>query len=364
MLTTPLHARHVALGGRMVPFAGWDMPVQYTTITEEHRAVRTAAGLFDIGHMGRLRVKGPDAVAVVDRLVTCRVADMPAGRIRYGLVTDETGGILDDVLVYRSAADVGLVVNASNRERIVAWIDRLRAGSDVRLDDLTTATAMIAVQGPAAATIVEGPFPAAGELKYYRHSARDDGFGAAAVVSRTGYTGEDGFELVVPAAEAVRLWDRLLDAGRDRGLVPCGLGCRDTLRLEAGMPLYGHELTEAIDPVTAGLAFAVDLDKPFVGRDAVAAVAARGPNRLRVGLELDGKRIAREGTPLFAGDDAVGLVTSGTFSPTLGRSLAMGYVAPAFVATGTRLEAEVRGRREPARVVPLPFYRRGKAHAE
>ncbi len=344
----------------MVPFAGWEMPVQYSTITAEHTAVRTAAGLFDIGHMGRLRIVGRDAVAAVERLVTCRIETLRPGQVRYGLMTNESGGILDDVLVSRMAGlDVVLVVNASNREKIVAWIaDRLTAG--VTLNDETTATGMIALQGPQAAAILEPHVarpPAA--MKYYSH-AEDAAFGIPVTVSRTGYTGEDGFELIAPAQRTVELWERLSEAGRDAGLIPCGLGCRDTLRLEAAMPLYGHELSDAIDPITAGLSFAVALGKEFIGRDAIKTVAERGPRSVRVGLELAGKRIAREETPLFQGDQQVGTVASGTFSPTLGRSIAMGYVGPECAEPGTVLEADLRGRREPAIVVPLPFYRRSR----
>lgn len=359
MLKTPLYERHAALGGRIVDFAGWAMPVQYSTIIEEHHAVRGRAGLFDISHMGRLRLTGPDAVPLVERLVTCRVATMKPGQVRYGLVTNEAGGVLDDVLVYRVGdAELTVVVNASNREKIVAWIGRHLDNLDASLADETLETAMIAVQGPAAAAVLAPHVDAAfGALKYYRFVGGHV-FGVRTFASRTGYTGEDGFELIVPAAQATKVWDRLSEAGRPHGLVPCGLGCRDTLRLEAAMPLYGHELTEEIDPVTAGLSFAVALDKEFVGRDAIAAVAARGPDRVRVGLRLAGKRIAREGTTIVSGEGPIGGVTSGTFSPTLQASIATGYVAREFAAAGTSVEVDLRGKREAAAVVGLPFYQR------
>jgi aminomethyltransferase len=362
MLKTPLYDHHVALSGRIVDFAGWAMPVQYSTITDEHRAVRTAAGLFDISHMGRLRVSGSGAVALVERLVTCRVAGMKDGQVRYGLVTNEAGGILDDVLVYRTeGTDVALVVNASNREKIVAWIDRHRGDCDAGLLDETFDTAMLAVQGPSAAGLLAPHLDSdPASLGYYRYAA-GKAFGVPAAVSRTGYTGEDGFELIVPAAEAAAVWDKLVDAGRPHGLLPCGLGCRDTLRLEAAMPLYGHELSEEIDPVTAGLGFAVALDKGFIGRDAVAAVKERGPQRVRIGLRLAGKRIAREGTPVLSGNETVGAVTSGTFSPTLQASIAMAYVPPGLAAAGTALAVDLRGKQEPAEVVPLPFYKRTRS---
>ncbi|MGC1273346.1 MAG: glycine cleavage system aminomethyltransferase GcvT [Planctomycetaceae bacterium] len=360
MLTTPLHAWHVAHGGRMVDFAGWSMPVQYSTITEEHVAVRTKAGLFDISHMGHLRIGGPDAVDLAERLVTCRVATLKPGQVRYGLVTNETGGILDDVLVYGiDARAVAFVVNAANRDKIASWFREQADGADASVKEPPTQGAMIALQGPASAGILapHADFPIA-EMGYYRHHAYGNVFGMPVAVSRTGYTGEDGFELMVAGELAVPLWEAVLAAGKDAGIVPCGLGCRDTLRLEAGMPLYGHELSEEIDPITAGLSFAVALGKEFIGRDAIAKVAEREPERVRVGLKLAGKRIAREGTPLFQGDDRVGEVTSGTFSPTLQASIAMGYVTPELAKPGTTVEADLRGKREPATVVELPFYRR------
>jgi len=351
MLTTPLYDRHVALGGRMVDFAGWAMPVQYSTIVEEHQTVRGRVGLFDISHMGRLRLTGPGAVTLLERLVTCRVAGMAEGQVRYGLMTNEAGGVLDDVLVYRlGEQELLVVVNASNREKIVRWIESHLGGSDASLRDETLETAMIALQGPAAAGLLAAAFT---DLRYYR-CVRAPVLSVPALASRTGYTREDGFEFIVPAGDAGAVWDGF----RQVGAAPCGLGCRDTLRLEAAMPLYGHELTEEIDPISAGLSFAVALDKEFIGRDAVAAVAGRGPEKVRVGLRLEGKRIAREGMPILAGGETVGGVTSGTFSPTLQASISMGYIPPALAGPGTRLEVDLRGKREEAAVVPLPFYRR------
>lgn len=359
MQTTPLHAWHVAHGGRMVDFAGWSMPIQYTTIIEEHQAVRNSAGLFDISHMGHLRIGGPDAVALAERLVTCRVSTIKPNQARYGLVTNEAGGILDDVLVYGiDAQTVALVINAANSDKIAAWMQSQAVGANAFVKEPPTCGAMIALQGPASAAILapHADFPIA-EMGYFRH-ARGHLFGIPVAVSRTGYTGEDGFELVVVGENAEPLWEAILTAGKDAGIVPCGLGCRDTLRLEAGMPLYGHELTEEIDPITAGLSFAVALGKEFIGRDAIAHIAELGPKQVRVGLKLTGKRIAREGTPLFQGDNHIGEVTSGTFSPTLEASIAMGYVPPDHAGPGTAIEADLRGKRVPATVVELPFYRR------
>lgn len=358
-LRTPLYDWHVAHNARMVPFAGWDMPVQYAGITAEHRAVRTAAGLFDISHMARVNVTGSDALKLLETVFTNSVATMKDGQVRYGLVCNESGGILDDILVYRAPAAFKVVINASNREKILRWFDQHRTGLDVTISDETSHTTMVAVQGPKSVELVAGLFdadPAA--LKYYfamptRYRDRP------CVVSRTGYTGEDGFEVIVPNDLGVPLWEDLIA----RGAVPCGLGARDTLRLEAAMPLYGHELTEAIDPLQAGLGWAVKLDKgPFVGRDALRMaqeLTHRRPER--VGLEIEGKRAAREGCPIVLGDSrAVGSVTSGSFAPWLEKSIAMGYVAAPHAAPGTRLQVDARGSTLPAVVVPLPFYKRKK----
>lgn len=358
---TPLHNWHRTHGARLVDFAGWDMPVQYTSIVAEHVATRTAAGLFDISHMGRLRFDGPDAAATLDGLVTRRVADMQTGQVRYALVTNEHGGILDDVLVYRLSDAAGgeyflLVVNASNREKIVAWIEaRHNPHADVQIADLTPVWAMIAVQGPRALAfaqpLVEATLP---DLKYYA-AVETRIAGCGGVASRTGYTGEDGCELIVGAGSAQSVWERLVAAGA----TPAGLGCRDTLRLEAAMPLYGHELSEDINPFQAGLAFAVDLEKAdYPGREELLRLKAEKSLPRRVGLTLDGKRIAREGCLVLTAGATAGYVTSGTWSPTLEKSIAMAYVRPELAAPGTRFSVEIRGRTEDATVVKLPFYRR------
>ncbi|HID24122.1 MAG TPA: glycine cleavage system aminomethyltransferase GcvT, partial [Planctomycetaceae bacterium] len=347
MLKTPCHDWHVEHGGRMVEFAGWHMPVQYTTISDEHRAVRSAAGLFDIAHMGRIRFEGPDAGRFLDSLLTNDVTKLQPGQVRYALVTNERGGILDDVLVYRFDAFYFLVVNAANREKILGWIERHRRGFDVSLQDLTLQSLMAALQGPAALSIL-APLADAdiGRLRYY-HACETTVGSVPALVSRTGYTGEDGFEVIVSAEKALEVWTALLDQGRSAGLVPCGLGCRDTLRLEAAMPLYGHELDESIDPITAGLSFAVKLQAgDFIGRAALVAIHQSGPKRRRVGLKLMSRRIARQGCQLFVArvSEPVGTVTSGTFSPTLQQSIAMAYVRPEYSEPGIRLEVDVRGR--------------------
>jgi aminomethyltransferase len=282
---------------------------------------------------------------------------MKDGQVRYGLVCNETGGILDDILVYRWPHGFAAVVNASNREKILAWLRKQKAGLNVTIQDQTFDTTMVAVQGPKSVELVAGMFADdVAKLKYYYAMPtryKDKG----CVVSRTGYTGEDGFEVMVPNALGVTLWDEFVG----KGAVPCGLGARDTLRLEAAMPLYGHELNENIDPIRAGLAWAVKLDKgDFIGRDAIKAATTDGTKPVRVGIEVEGKRAAREGSPILAGDTPVGTVTSGSFCPWLDRSLAMGYVAPASAAPGTKLKIDVRGTMLDAAVVPLPFYKRPK----
>lgn len=377
LLSTPLRAWHESHGGRMVDFAGWSMPVQYASIVDEHVATRTAAGLFDVSHMGRLAIDGAGSQAWLESLLTRRVADMPAGRARYTLVTSDAGGvtILDDALVTREAdaADgtprMSMVVNASNRDRVVAWLRARLPAAGVSLRDRTNETAMIAVQGPRALEIVTGLCPTAdaariAALKNYTAGVATVA-GAAAAVSRTGYTGEDGVEIVVAAGDAERVWGAIHDAGAPRGLRACGLGARDTLRLEAGMPLYGHELVAGSDPFAIGLDLAVNLDdaggspRAFPGAGAFRDLRDRPRGRVRVGLALDSKRSAREGNPVTRAGAEVGVVTSGSYSPTLGHAIAMALVDRVAAAPGTALEIAIRDVRQPARVVRLPFHRRG-----
>ena len=361
MHRTPLYDWHLARGGRMVDFAGWSMPVLYSSIIEEHQAVRQAAGLFDISHMGRLRLEGAEVASFVENLVTCPIASLAIGQIRYGLVTNERGGVLDDILVYNvDEACIDLVVNASNREKILDWIDRHRGGGDIDVVDQTFGSAMLALQGPQAYPWLAPHAAAVAELRYYRF-VDSEIFGMPVRLSRTGYTGEDGFEFIVPADRAVELVYKLLALAphrEDPRVLPCGLGCRDTLRLEAGMPLYGHELSETIDPITAGLGFAVGKKKTFIGSEPIGQIRAAGAERSRIGLRLEGRRIAREGAAIFAGDEEVGVVTSGTFSPTLEASIAMAYVDADHARADIKLDVDLKGKRIAARVVELPFYRR------
>lgn len=373
MLQTVLHDWHVNAGARMVDFAGWRMPIQYASIVEEHHAVRQRAGLFDISHMGRLWFRGPDQIRFLDHLLTNHVEKLRVGQVRYSLVCREDGGILDDVLIYRFSDRCLLVVNGANREKIVDWIGKYLDGFDVTLQDETLSSAMLALQGPRALDLlqplIETPL---GDMRYYeaRESLTTRNLipgvmteggsvdGTLVVVSRTGYTGEDGFEVILPLEQGVPFWTQLLAAAGEH-LTPCGLGCRDTLRLEAAMPLYGHEMDETVDPFTAGLSFGVKLAKEnFIGRAALVAKQHDPALPKRVGVELTGRRIAREGALLMHNGSEVGRVTSGTFSPTLDKSIAMGYLTASAAEPGTDIEVDIRGKREPARVVSLPFYKR------
>jgi aminomethyltransferase len=352
---TALYDWHVTTGARMVDFAGWDMPVVYTSITEEHQAVRTAAGLFDISHMGRLAFSGPDALALIQQVCTNNAATMKDFQVRYSLICNEQGGVKDDVLVYRWPSGYAMVVNAANRAKIVDWLRQHQGGKNVEVQDQTLDTCMVAVQGPKALALVRGLTEADAEQLAYYHAALTRYKGKTCVLSRTGYTGEDGVEVMIGKDAAVELWEDLVR----RGARPCGLGARDTLRLEAAMPLYGHELTEEIDPLQAGLAWAVKFDKgAFIGREALLRRQQDKARRQRVGLELAGKRIPREGFAVLAADQEVGRVTSGTFAPTLHKTIAMAYVDPAYTAPGTQLAVDIRGKPEPAVVVKLPFYKR------
>jgi aminomethyltransferase len=363
LLQTPLAAWHPAHGGRMVEFAGWLMPIQYGSIIEEHHATRRAIGIFDVSHMGRFVLLGTDAEAFLDRIVTRRIAGMKLGQIRYALVTNEQGTILDDVLVYRLPRQQGgdffaLVVNASNRNKIKNWILQHQGNLDLGFEDRTFDSGMMAVQGPRALEFMAAHTrhdPR--ELAYYT-GVRTEVFGAEVLLSRTGYTGEDGCEIVAPNEDFVAIWDRVHELGQSVGLRPAGLGARDTLRLEAAMPLYGHELSESIPAAQTGLDFAINVkDRQFIGRDAIVA-ARKSPLPQRVGLQVAGRRAARDGSDIFQGGTKIGQVTSGGFSPTLDKPIAMAYVAPSAAEVGTAVEVDIRGTRHAATIVSLPFLKR------
>lgn len=364
MKKTPLHAVHVELGARMVEFGGWHMPVQYGSILEEGQTVRTACGLFDLSHMGRFEVQGRDAVALVDRVCTNHCARIPVGSIRYSLLCREDGRALDDLLIYRDEVGVYLVVNASNTERDLAWIREHARDLAAEVRDTTAETAMLALQGPRSQEILARITSAVdlSALKYYRFA-----FGTVAGlprtrISRTGYTGEDGFEVYLPAAEGVRVWRELTRAGAASGLKPIGLGARDVLRLEAGMALYGHELSESTNPREAGIEFALALTDEkgdFVGRAGLERLAREKRARL-VGITTEGPRVPRQGYELYlpGRDERAGEVVSGGVSPTLGTNIGSAFVRLGHDREGTELELDVRGKRQAARVRELPFYSR------
>jgi len=357
---TPLYDLHVERGARLVEFAGWSMPISYVGIVEEHVHTRTACSIFDVSHMGRLMLVGRDAEAFLNRVCTRNLAGADVGRCFYSHVCRDDGGILDDVIVSRFEDHWGVVCNASNRQKILAWFETQRRGTDVTVRDETTATAMLAVQGPRALDLaVQLGGGDLADLKRY-HLRTYPLLGASLVVYRTGYTGEDGFEVVLPAGMVAALIPRLLGTREQPHPFarPAGLGARDTLRIEAAMPLYGHELGEEVDSLTAGQAWCVDLQKDFIGSLVLRQIQAEGLRRRLVGLELAGRRIARQHYPVLAGSRTVGEVTSGTLSPTLGKSIAMVFVEADHASEGSCLEVDMKGRREPAKVVKLPFYRR------
>ncbi|MFI8631662.1 glycine cleavage system aminomethyltransferase GcvT [Microbacterium sp. NPDC077663] len=362
---SPLHELHERLGASFTDFGGWLMPVRYTSDLAEHHAVRQAAGIFDISHMAEFRIEGADAADFLDRALAGRISSMKVGKAKYSLVLAADGGIVDDVIVYRITEDEFLVIsNAGNRAEVAAAFAAVDAGG-ARIDDITDRMSLIAVQGPSARSIlestagIEGVEPALVDMTYYSW-AIGSFQGRSLFVARTGYTGEDGFELMVPNEVAADLWQAVTAAGADRGLVPAGLAARDTLRLEAGMPLYGHELSRDIVPAQAGLGRVVAADKEaFVGKDVLAARALDDAPVL-VGLVAEGRRAGRAGYAVLAGDDTVGEITSGALSPTLGHPVAMAFVHPSASAEGTALTIDVRGTRIPATVTALPFYRRQK----
>ncbi|HEX3427223.1 MAG TPA: glycine cleavage system aminomethyltransferase GcvT [Candidatus Limnocylindrales bacterium] len=360
---TPLDDRHVALGAKQVEFGGWLMPLQYSGILDEHRAVRERAGLFDLSHMGELFVEGPDAGAA---LAGALVSDPPAlaeGRAQYSMITAPDGGIIDDLIVYRLGSERYLVVaNAANAQVVSDALTERLDGHKAVLDDRSLATALVAVQGPRSVDLLR-PITDV-DLDQLRYYAIVEGAvaGIPALVARTGYTGEDGFEVFVDSASAERLWDAMMASGSSHGAVPVGLGARDTLRLEAGMPLYGNELDRSTNPFEANLGRVVKFDKAgdFVGRAALEKAARDGVARRLVGLAVRGRGIARHGYSVLAAERPSGEVTSGTMSPTLGQAIAMAYVATPDAVPGTMLDVEIRGQRVPAEVVTLPFYRRAR----
>jgi len=346
----------------MIDFAGWEMPLSYHSVIDEHLHTRRACGVFDISHMGRLIVRGTDALSLLEEVCTRRLGTAAVGQSRYAHICNPQGGVLDDVIVSRFEDHWLVVCNAVNREKILAWLYDHLGRRGAAIDDRTHATAMVAVQGPVAIELASGLLDGEpGALGRYRF-ARMAFEGDPCTVFRSGYTGEDGVEVILGAERAEALWGRLCDRrAADGGRAePVGLAARDTLRLEAGMPLYGHELGEQIDSLTAGLAWCVDLGKDFIGRDALKAIAGTGPARRLVGLHIEGRRIPRQGMAVTLAGRPVGEVASGTMSPTLGRPIATAFIDAEHARSGICLQVDLRGRSSEAQVTSLPFYRRPK----
>ena len=358
---TPLFDAHVALGARMVDFAGWDMPVQYSGILDEHRTVRTAVGLFDVSHMGEVRLSGPRALEAIQQIVTNDVARLADGQALYTVMCRASGGIVDDCIVYRlGAEEIFVIVNASNREKDVAFMREVAAGR-CSLDDESDDTGLVAIQGPRAALSLERAMGVAlGGQKNFSVT-RGRVAGKPVLAARTGYTGEDGFEVVCAAGDTRAVWDALLEAATPLGGKPCGLGARDTLRLEARLCLYGNDIDEHTTPLEAGLGWVVKLDKPdFSGKTALGAQKRAGVERKLVGFVMKERGIARHGYPILAepGGMRLGEVTSGTTAPSLGVAVGMGYVPAARAAAGTRIVVDCRGKPAAAEIVTGPFYKR------
>jgi aminomethyltransferase len=358
---TPLHDRHVALGARIEPFAGYLMPIQYTGIMSEHMAVRKNVGLFDLSHMGEFRVKGPQALQFLDMLLTNN-ADVAAGKAFYSTMCYPDGGIVDDLIVYRiSGEEFLMVVNAANLDKDWAWVTSHARGFDMKLSNESDEIALVAIQGPKAQAVASKLTDADLEaITYYAHTSGRVA-GVQALIARTGYTGEDGFEFYVAACDAAAVWDAAMATAGESGIVPVGLGARDTLRLEVGYVLYGNDIDHTTSPLEAKLGWVVKLSsgKDFIGREVMARQKDEGLSRVLVGLQVTGRGVIRHGTEIFQGDEKIGLVTSGTMAPALGLSVGLGYVGKGLSKPGTQLEAEIRGNRIPLKVVKIPFYTEG-----
>ncbi len=356
---TPLNAIHRQLGAKMVPFGGWDMPVQYAGILEEHRAVRSKAGLFDVSHMGEVALEGPDALEAIQHLLCNDMSRLDEGQVKYAALCTQAGTFVDDLTVARMAEDRFLLtVNASNTARDLAWV-RAHARGRVTVWDRSDETALLALQGPAALAILQPLTPVNLKAIKYYWLARGTVLGVEAIISRTGYTGEDGFELYVRADKAEKLWEGLLEAGRPHGLQPCGLGARDTLRLEAKMVLYGNDIDEQHTVLEADLAWIVKFNKgEFIGRNALMRQQEEGVRRKLVGFEMVGRGIPRHGYPIAKGGVPIGEVTSGTMAPWLNKPIGLGYVPVEHAALGAEFDVIIRDQPVPARVVATPFYKR------
>jgi len=374
--TTPLHDVHQGLGARLIDFGGWDMPVQYGSIIDEAKTTRTKVGLFDIGHMGRIELLGPDAVATADWVMTCNVGVLKTGRVKYGLLLNERGTCIDDVLVYRDEDRVHLVVNAGNRLRDVAHVREQVAAKNFECQVIDAADPadpgiadgflgveqhMLSLQGPNSEKLLQRVVSTTTDLSQlgYFRMTRSTIIAVPVLISRTGYTGEDGFEIFYPATEAHRMWDVLMAQGSDLGVGPVGLGARDSLRLEAGMPLYGNEMDEETTPLEAKLNFGLSWKKgAYLGRPALERQKAEGVSKTLVGFEVDTRRVPRHGCPLLKDGETIGVVASGTWAPTLEKNIGTGFVPPALSEVGSTFDVDIRGKIHGCTVVPTPFYSR------
>lgn len=360
MKSVPLEAQHIAAGGKMVEFAGYSMPVQYTGIKEEHHAVRNRVGLFDVSHMGEVEFRGPDALAAVDRLITNDISKLVDGQAMYTAMCHENGGIVDDLVVYRLAQDrVFICVNAANREKDFEHMRAHKMAGNFEMLDRGEEFAQLAIQGPLALDVVQSITDIDAAAVSYYHAANGKVAGIDCLVSRTGYTGEDGFEVYIPVAGAKAVFEGLMEAGAPVGMQLCGLGCRDTLRLESKFLLYGNDMTDDTNPLEAGLGWVTKLDRAtdFVGKSAIQAIKSAGVTRRLRGLVLQDRGVMRHDYPIFVGDKEVGIVTSGGYSPTLEQSIGLGYIAVEH-CDAERVDIEIRGRRLSATTTKKPFYKR------
>lgn len=344
---------------KLVPFGGWEMPVQFTGIKAEHEAVRTKAGLFDVSHMGELVISGPDALDLIQRLLSNDASKLQTGQIQYSIMCYPDGGTVDDLVVYKREEDYLLVANAANLEKDLEWIEKHATGN-VTIRDISDETALLALQGPLAETVLQGLTETdLSAIRFFRFQEDVEIGGIRTMVSRSGYTGEDGFEIYLSPEDAPTLWKKILEEGKPKGVVPCGLGARDTLRFEARLPLYGNELSASITPIEAGLGFAVKPEKgAFIGHEVLTKQKKEGPPRKLVGIEMIGRGIPRSHYPVYVGEEEVGEITSGTHSPTLKKSIGLALIRAEHAALGNEVIVDIRGKRVAAQIVKTPFYKR------
>jgi aminomethyltransferase len=363
LLKTPLYPIYSTYGGKTIDFGGWDLPVQFSSIKEEHEAVRTKAGLFDVSHMGEVTVKGPDALAYLQKMLTNDVSKLVDGKALYSPMCYPDGGTVDDLLVYKKADENYLVViNAGNIEKDVEWLQKHVEG-DVEVTNVSDEFALLALQGPLAEQVLQRlTSENLSEITFFRFKDDVDLAGIKGLVSRTGYTGEDGFEIYLDPSEAIDLWEKIIEEGKEEGVLPCGLGARDTLRFEAKLPLYGQEITPDITPLEAGLGFAVkvDTEADFIGKEALKEQKENGVPRKLVGIEMIDRGIPRHGYPVFVGDRKVGEVTTGTQSPTLKKNVGLVLIDKAFSELGQEVYVQIRSKNLKAEIVKSPFYKRPK----